>query len=149
MNAAHLHLIVTHAPTFAVLFGCVLWLAGLVLHSLDFRRAALLLFVLAGALSAGAYFTGGPAAQPLMTMPGMNRDLLDQHQEVAVLAFVLTVVLGVAALAGLVAFRPPKPAPRWFAVLALVLALLAGGLLSWTSYLGGRARHSEIQPMTR
>lgn len=149
MNAAHLHLIVTHAPTFAVLFGCVLWLAGLVLRSPDFRRAALLLFVLAGALSASAYFTGGPAAQTLMTMPGMNRDLLDQHQEVAVLAFVLTAVLGLAALAGLIAFRPPKPAPRWFAALALALALLAGGLLSWTSYLGGKARHSEIQPMTR
>lgn len=147
MNAAHLHLVLTHAPTFAILFGVVLWLAGLILRSADFRRAALLLFVLAGALSAGAYLTGKPAAQSLMTMPGMNRDLLDQHQEVAVLAFVMTATLGLAALAGLIAFRPPKLAPRWFSVLALVLVLLAGGLMTWASYLGGKARHSEIQPL--
>ncbi len=149
MNAAHLHLVVTHAPTFAVLFGLALWLAGLLLRSPDIRRAALLLFVFAGVLSGAAYFSGQPAAQALMAMPGMNRDLLDQHQEVAVVAFALTAALGLVAAAGLIAFRPPKPAPRWFAWLALTLALVCGGLMSWTSYLGGKARHSEIQPLTR
>jgi hypothetical protein len=144
MNAAHLHLITSHAPAFAILFGLILWLAGLALRSVDFRRAALLLFVLAGLLSAPAFLSGKPAFRAIQAMPGLNRDATDQHEEVAVLAFAVTALLGLGSLSGLVAFRRSGALPRWFGGLILTGALASGALMGWTASLGGKARHTEI-----
>jgi len=144
MNAAHLHLITTRAPVFAILFGLILWLAGLGLRSVDFRRAALLLFVLAGLLSAPAFLSGKPALRAIESMPGLNRNATDQHEEVAVLALAATALLGLGSLAGLIAFRRAGATPGWFGEMILAAALLSGALVGWTANLGGKARHAEI-----
>lgn len=149
MNAAHLHLITTHAPVFAILFGLILWLAGLALRSVDFRRAALLLFLLAGLLAVPAFLSGKPAFYALQTLPGLNRDATEQHEEVASLALVATALVGVAALGGLIAFRRAGSLPRWFAGVILAGALLSGSLMIWTAALGGKARHAEIGQPSR
>ncbi len=149
MSAAQLHLITTHAPGFAILFGLVVWLAGLGFRSPDFRRAALLLFVLAGVLAAPAFLTGRPALPAVEGMPGMDSRSLAQHEEVAVLALAASSLLGLAALGGLVCLRRSPRWPRWFSVLTLGLALLSGALMIWTAGLGGRARHPEISRPAR
>ncbi len=149
MNAAQVHLLTTHAPVFAILFGLVIWLAGLVWRKVDFRRAALLLFLLAGLLAVPAFVSGKPALKTMESLPGVNRQALDQHEEVAMLALAATAVLGLAAVAGLVAFRKAAAWPRWFGGVALTLALVSGALMIWTASLGGKGRHSEINRPAR
>lgn len=149
MNAAQVHLISTHAPVFAILFGLVIWFAGLVWRKADFRRAALLLFVLAGLLAVPAFVSGRPARQAMDSLPGVNHHALDQHEEVAMLALAATTVLSLAAVAGLVAFRKAAALPRWFGVVTLALALVSGTLMIWTAGLGGQGRHSEINRPAR
>jgi FtsH-binding integral membrane protein len=145
MNAAHLHLVTSHAPIFGLFFGLVVWLWALLRRSQEVRRAALLLFVLSGLLAIPAFTSGSPAAKSVLNLPGVNRDAVDRHEEVAVLAFVATALLGCVALAGLVAFRLPKSLPRWFGAVTLGLVLLAGGLMTWASSIGGQTRHPEVR----
>lgn len=144
MNAAHVHLISSHAPVCAVGFGLLLWLVGLARGSVDFRRAAFVLFVAAGLLSVPAYWTGRPALQALEPVSGWDARVARQHEEVAVLALASSGVLGLAALAALWRLRKVPRLPRGFSGLVLGLALVSGGVLCWTSGLGGRVRHSEI-----
>jgi hypothetical protein len=55
------------------------------------------------------------------------------------------IVLGIAALAGLILFRG-RAVAGWFSVLLLAGALVVGSLVTWTAHLGGQIRHSEIRP---
>jgi len=55
------------------------------------------------------------------------------------------VVLGVAALGGLILFRRGRALPVWFSVSLLVAALIVSGLMAWVANLGGQIRHSEIR----
>jgi formate hydrogenlyase subunit 3/multisubunit Na+/H+ antiporter MnhD subunit len=70
--------------------------------------------------------------------------MIEQHEE---LALVATIVLGVVGLFALVAlFRSRKrPLSRGIVVAALFSAVAMSGLFGWTANLGGKIRHSEIQ----
>jgi MFS family permease len=148
MNAAYLHLLTSHAPVCAVVFGLLLWVLGWCWRGPDFRRAALVLFLLAGLLSGPAYLSGAPARRALTAQEGWDARAADQHEEVAALA--LGAALALAAAAGFALFRLGRASqlPRSLSGLLLGLALLSGATLVWTSGLGGRVRHVEIrQPM--
>ncbi len=148
MNAAYLHLLTSHAPVCAVGFGLLLGVLGWCWRGPDFRRAALVLFLLAGLLSGPAYLSGAPARRALAARTDWDPRAADQHEEVAALA--LGTTLALAAAAGFALFRlsRPAPCPRGLGGLLLGLALLSGATLVWTSGLGGRVRHLEIrQPM--
>jgi hypothetical protein len=146
MNAAHLHLVITHLPVFGVMFGGGLLAAALVRSSQELWRTSLWVFLLSGLSSIPSYLTGRPASGFLTALlPGISMDASDQHAEVAMLALVAASVLAVIALVGLLRHRRAKSQPLWFnlVVLAMVGATLA--LLIWTANLGGQIRHPEIR----
>lgn len=148
MHTAYLHLLTSHAPVCAVVFGLLLWALGACGRGPDFRRAALVLFLLAGLLSGPAYLSGAPARRALATRTDWDARAADQHEEVAALA--LGATLALTAAAGLALFRLSRASqlPRGLSGLLLGLALLSGATLVWTSGLGGRVRHVELrQPM--
>lgn len=144
MNAGHVHLLSAHVPVCAVCFGLLLWLVGVVRASVDFRRAAFLLFLLAGLLGGLAYGTGRPALRALENRTGWNARAARQHEEVAVLALAGTSGLGLAAVVALFWQRKAPRLPRGLSGLLLGLALGSGVALGWTSALGGRVSHPEI-----
>lgn len=149
MNAAHVHLISSHAPVYAVGFGLLLWLVGVVRHSVDFRRAAFILFVAAGLLSGPAYWSGRPALRTLESAPGWDARVARQHEEIAALALGGSVVLGLVALVALFRLGKGPSLPRSLSGLVLGLALVSGVALGWTSGLGGRVHHPEIVSPSR
>ena len=149
MNPAHLHLMITHVPVLGTVFGLCLLLLALLRRSDELKRIALLVFVVAALLALPAYLSGSSASDLLWRlMPGMMVDTRDQHAEIAVLALAGSLVLGVVSLAGLIMFRARQQPPTRFLLFALLLAVIAGGLLGWTANLGGKIRHLELQPQT-
>ena len=147
MNAAHLHLILTHLPLFGSGFGLGLLLLGLLRGDACLARISLWLFLLAGLAAIPSYLTGQPANTLLMRrLPTSAMDSSDQHAEIAVVALTAASILAVVALIGLVTYRQGKPVARWFTSLTLVLALATSGAMAWTANLGGRIRHTEILP---
>src|SRR5690348_13482555 len=87
MNAAHLHLIITHAPVTIVAIGMFLLMLAAIRGSDESKRSAFLLFTLAAVIAVIAYVTGQPATQQLKANVGaIPMDEIDRHAEIAVVA---------------------------------------------------------------
>ena len=143
--AAHLHLVLSHIPVAAIVFGAGLLGWGAWASSRDIQKAALGLFVLAALAAVPSYLTGEPAAATIKGLPGFSERILEQHQSAAGMALGGCVVVGLLALAGLVLFRGSALSVR-FGLLMAAGVLLAGGLALRTAFLGGQIRHAEIRP---
>ncbi len=146
MNAAHLHLFFTHAPFAGVVFGILLLLLGLFRKSEELKRVSLWLFILSALLVLPTYLTGAPANNYMRKlMPTMPMETADQHEEIAILALVAVLFVGLLALAGSVMFTKEKNIPRWFVGVLLTVAIISTAALAWTANLGGKVRHTEIR----
>jgi len=146
MNSAHLHLMLTHVPVFGTLFGLALLLLGMARKSEDVKRLSLLVFMITGILALPTYLTGAPAENQLRNLfPTTPLETAEQHEEVAILALVAVLFVGMLALAGSVIFQKGKLLPGWFTKLVLVLAIISTAALAWTANLGGKVRHTEIR----
>ena len=147
MSAAHLHLLLNHAPLFGIVFAG-LGLAWAFLRSNEsVGRASLVLLVLAGVLVLPVYLSGENAEDIVEDQVGVSEVALEAHEESALGAALAVGALGLLALAGLLAFRK-RALPRWFFGLTLVLALLAGGWIGYVANLGGQINHPEIRDGT-
>jgi uncharacterized membrane protein len=145
MNANHLHLMLNHLPVLGTAFGLGLLLFGLVRKSSELKKTALGVFVIVALAAVPVYLTGEPAEDGVESLPGVSKPVIKQHEEAAGAAFTGVVVLGVAALGGLILFRRGRALPVWFSVSLLVASLIVTGLMAWTANLGGQIRHSEIR----
>lgn len=144
MNAAHLHLVLNHAPLFGALFGALGLTVALLRHSDDMARLALGLVFLAGLLAIPTYLTGEDAEDVLEEVVTVSHDRIHEHEEAGELAAIGAGLLGLFALGGLIGFRQ-QPVPRPFLLAALVLTLGVAGWVGYTANLGGQIRHTEIR----
>ncbi|HEU4698455.1 MAG TPA: hypothetical protein VFS40_04705 [Gemmatimonadales bacterium] len=143
MNAAHLHLLLNHAPVFGVFFALVLLGLARLRRSDDLARVGLLALVASALAALAAMLTGDPAEHAVEHLAGVSEHAIHAHEEAAELAAVVTYVGGGAALAALAFFRRPA-LRRPLSGLALLIALAAFGLMARTANLGGQIRHPEI-----
>jgi len=144
MSSAHWHLVLTHLPIVGVPAGLALLVWGMWKKSEDLRCAALVAFVLCGALTFFAKQTGDGAEDQIEKVPGFSKSIVHQHEDMADKAFLLTAVLAVASLGVLVAGRG-RTLPTATYPVVLILALGSAGLLVYTGALGGEIRHTEIR----
>ncbi|MGA2174161.1 MAG: hypothetical protein ABSH38_04165 [Verrucomicrobiota bacterium] len=147
VTAAHIHLLLCHAPIMAILFAFVLLIIGLWRGNSEDQKIALATIVAAAVLTLPLYLTGKPASGAVKGLPGFVDTILERHQTVAALALAGCSLLGVIALAGLLLFRDRTPA-RWFGITMLFATVIVGLILIWTANLGGQIRHSEIRAPT-
>lgn len=143
MNAAHLHLMLNHIPIVGGLIATILLAVAVVLRRDEVGRIALAMFVGIALTTVPVYLSGDPAEDMVEQLAGVDADAIDAHEDIAVYAFVGMGCTGVLALAGLWLFSR-RAIPRWFAVVSLVAALLATGVVMLTAYEGRRIRHPEV-----
>lgn len=150
MNPAHLHLVVVHVPIVLAPVGLLLLLAAAWRQNRDLQMASLLLLLTVGIASGVSYNSGPTAAEWLdnLNQPSTMSGLLQgQHQEMAEVATLISLFLGLLSLAGWA-----RPQSRRLLLAQIIVAALASGALAYTGYLGGQIRHSEIratQPTNR
>lgn len=103
--------------------------------------------IVAGAVSTlPTYLTGSGAAHAVRGLPGVTRELIDAHSNIAVVAAIIVGVLGAFALWVLWRYRRPGVLPRYTVMIALVGALAGSALMAYTGLLGGQIRHTEVRP---
>jgi uncharacterized membrane protein len=135
----------THLPVVGTLFGFCLYLFGWLRKNEDLKDLSLVIFILSLLLTVPAYLSGAAVAEAMMRMPNVTPELIEQHKELAQLAFGAIGLLALLSLAGLIVFRKPRVYPCWFSLCVMVLTLAAGGLMGWTANKGAQVRHPEIR----
>ncbi|MBI5184869.1 MAG: hypothetical protein HZA01_03980 [Nitrospinae bacterium] len=141
MNAAHAHLLVNHLPVVGVLFAFLALVLSSIKKRDEMEWGALVLFVVVGIAVLPAYFSGEGAEKVVEHLPGVAEKLIENHEETAEAAAILTVITGLTALVGIF-FRQHRT--KVFLGLYL-LSLITGGTLAYTAKLGGEIRHQEIR----
>jgi uncharacterized membrane protein len=145
MNLAHVHLILNHVPIIGLIVATALLLYGLARKSTEVARASFILYVLVALTTIAVYFSGHGAHEIVENLPCVSKPMIEVHEDAALVSFTGMLIVGLAALAALIFVRS-KPVSRKLAILVLVLAVLTGLSVAYTSELGGRIHHEEIRP---
>ena len=144
MNEAHLHLLTNHVSLFALAFGLLLLLLGLLRKSDELKLGASVLFVIAAIMFFPAKETGGGASKLVKPIAGVNKDAIKDHAGASKWVMPFTTALGVLSLVSIAWFWKRKNIPGWATIGMLMLALFGFGTISRTAYLGGFIRHTEV-----
>jgi uncharacterized membrane protein len=146
MNGAHLHLVLNHFPVIGLLLGLIILAVAQLRHNHDLARTGMFALVAIALITIPVYLTGEPAEEIVEHVPGFSEEILERHEWAALIAIFLTEIVGILALVGLVAYRPPKELPGWFLPALLFVCLVAVGWVGWTSSVGGQISHEEARP---
>lgn len=144
MSAAHLHLVLNHAPLFGVMFAALGLAWAFAFRNASVGRASLSLLALAGVLVLPVYLSGERAEEVVEHRAGVSERVVGAHEDAALGAAIAVGAAGAVALLVLLGFRT-RPLPR--TVTAAVLALAVGAAV-WVGYvanLGGRISHPELR----
>ena len=153
-SSAHVHLLLNHVPTIGFAIGIALFAFGLLVRSDHLRVAGLVTLVGIALIAIPVYATGSGAQLQLCGSlapgvpcedPGVSRVLIDMHESLAFIAYLLLVLVGGLAWLGLWQFRRLRSLPTWNAVAVLGLALVAFAVTARAAAVGGEIRHSEIR----
>ncbi len=144
-SGAHLHLLVNHAPIFGCVFALALLVASYLTSPDVLRKTALVILVATGVAGLLADKTGEAAEDAIRGYPGVKREIIHDHEDMATRAWILAGVLGVASAGALIKWRR-KPVPNAATVVFVVATAFVGGAMVYTGLLGGRVRHTEVRP---
>ena len=142
----HLHLLLNHLPI--IITGLALVLVAIAAwKGDDFLARVALSFLIGGALSTlPSYFTGEGAEDAVRNLPDVSRDLIEQHQDIALVSALVIGALGVLAAWTLWRYRRPAVVPRMIVRCVVAGAIVGTALMAYTGLLGGQIRHSEVRP---
>lgn len=117
-------------------------------RSNELMTVAMVFAILLSLVTIPVYLTGEPAEKVVENLPGTSKELIDQHEEQAEIAFILVEVTGAIALITLIIRRYSSGLGQKLTLLTLVVLIVSGGFLVWTANLGGKIRHPEISSST-
>jgi len=144
-SGAHLHLLVNHAPIFGSLFAFALLIASYFTSADVFRRTAFVVLIATAIAGATADLSGDAAEEAIKGFPGVRREVIHAHEDMADKAYILADILGVLALGAVVRWRR-QPIPASAALVAVLATAFVGGAFIYTGLLGGQIRHTEVRP---
>lgn len=145
MNWAHIHLILNHIPLIGVGFTILLFIAAFIRNSKELINISLIFTIIVALWAIPAYLTGEPAEEVVEKLPGISENLIEQHEEMSKKAFIFLEVVGALALVTLIVKRYSQKLGGWLMSVTLIGLIAGGGMIAWTSNLGGRINHPEVR----
>lgn len=144
MNPTHLHLLITHLPIFGSILGGIVIAHGLWTKSNPTKIAAYNILIISSIGAVIAYLTGEGAEETVEKVQGVAKNMIEQHEDFAMISLVGLIVLGLASGAGLFFTLKQTPMTRSLAWVILFISIISFGLVARAGYLGGQIRHTEI-----
>jgi len=144
MSLVHLHLMLNHAPVIGTVFAALLLAVAVWRRSDELTRVALGFLALLGIATLMVFATGGAAEGAVEKLPAFSREIMERHEDAAVVATAMMVAIGVLAAIALVVYRR-RPIPRGATVTAIAAMVASVGVVGYVANLGGQIRHTEIR----
>jgi uncharacterized membrane protein len=148
MEQAHLHLLLNHLPILGTFFGLLCLVAGLILKSSIIKKLALITLFVTALLTFPTSGSGEPAEEAIEHLPGVDHDLIHEHEELAEQATLLMAILGLVSAATFYMVHRQNKFAGPATIICFVLALLVFGLMANVGWTGGKIRHPEIRSVS-
>ena len=145
MNAAHIHLALTHFPIIGTAIGIGILIYGQFSNNSTVKKVALVLFVLMAISTIPVFLTGEEAEESVEHLSGISESLIEEHEELAEKAIWLMAVLGISSLISLGALMTDLPFAKTSSTVVLLISIATFGLFAAVGNTGGQIRHSEIR----
>ena len=145
INLAHVHLLLNHIPVLGSVFSLLFLSYAYIRKSQELTKTALGIVIIIALMTIPTYFTGEPAEEIIEKMPGIEKELIHEHEESAEYAFIGILILGAVCLGGLFYFRHKSSIPQGFTITVILLTLIICGIMARTAHLGGLIQHPETR----
>lgn len=143
-SGAHLHLLVNHVPILGSIFALCLFVASYFTSADVLRRTAFVVLIASALAGVAADLSGDSAEDAIRGFPGVKREAIHEHEEIADKAYLLAGALGVLSLGALIYWRR-RPIPGSVAAVSVVATAVVAGMMAYTGLLGGQIRHTEVR----
>ena len=142
MNAAQVHLALTHMPVILTITGLVILLVSLFIKKQAVTNTGLIVLIAAGVFAIPVFLSGEGAEEVVEEITGVTGSMIEEHEEIALFSFYA--VLGTAILALIAMIGGRKKFFQPLSYMVVIFALVTSGLMAYTAHLGGQIRHTEI-----
>lgn len=143
------HLFSGHVPMVSAGFCLLLFIFGMLLRSTKVLRIGLFFIALTAAIAAWAYLSGPGAESAMLEVYPDAEAAISAHKESAATAFVVTLVTGAIAFAGLLFRRADKVLPNWYTLMVTLLLIISLALLIGTAGIGFKISRPWMAPQTK
>ena len=144
MNPTHIHLLLNHVSIMAALFSVLLFFYGLFRSNETVKSISYAGFVIAALAAIPVFLTGEPAEDAVEKLPGVLESAIEKHEEAAEAAIWLISVTGILALGALLREKISIFRSKALVAVMIIASLASAATISYTGYLGGQIRHTEI-----
>ena len=145
MDLAHLHLMLNHFPILGILFGTFFLIYGVIRKNYFYIKLSHLVFIVIAIITIPAYLTGDGAGEIVKKLPDISEKVIDAHEDLAFIAFLVAIVLGIASLLNLYLNR--KNESRFnkttYGIGGLSIVVLV--LMFFVGKTGGVIHHPELR----
>jgi uncharacterized membrane protein len=145
MNAAHLHLVLTHFPIVGTAIGIGILIYGQLVKNSAIKKVSYGIFIVMAILTIPVFQTGEGAEETVEHLAGVSEELIEKHEELAEKAIWLMAFLGVLSVVNLFVSLKNYPLAKVLGLITLIVSLGTFGLFAKVGNLGGQIRHSEIR----
>jgi hypothetical protein len=144
MNLTHLHLVLNHFPVIGTLLGALILGWALLRNNKELLSIASFIIVLMSITGFAVMFTGDAAEETVENIPGISEIAMEAHEAAAETSIWVLLAAGAFGIISLIwknLLNNPSKLPF---VLTFIISALAFASMSYTGYLGGKIRHTEL-----
>ncbi|HKI46759.1 MAG TPA: hypothetical protein VKA08_15630 [Balneolales bacterium] len=105
-------------------------------------------FLIAGLTVIPVFLTGETAHERVENIQTVSEPYMEEHEDAAEVSLWLTLLLGIIGLSGLIIERYRPGFFHVYIAALLMVSLVTAGFLTYTGYLGGNIRHTELHNTT-
>lgn len=142
MNAAHMHLILNHLPIVAIPLSTMFYIYALSCDDQNLKRFSHLVLLFSLLLVIPTYFSGDNAEDVVENLAGINKPMIEEHEEIAEVAFYMSIAASL--IAGYLLFAKSQKFDGILRKSLLGLSLVITAFLIYSASLGGKIHHPEI-----
>ena len=105
MNSSQIHLALTHVPVILSMVGFVVLVVAMLKRNDILARTGFYLVLFAGIFAVPVFFTGEGAGEIVEHLPGVSESVIEEHEELAKIAFGLAIAAALFFAGGPLALR--------------------------------------------
>lgn len=145
MDTTHIHLLLNHVPILGSFFGFLLLVVGLIMKNRVLERAALVTLIVTCLVGIPAFLSGEGAEERVEHLGDVSESYIEQHEEMATIAFWMMNITGVTALLTFALSLVKGSRNPRLTLITMLLAIVTFGTMVATGNYGGQIRHSELR----